>query len=328
MLHIILLILKILGFLILGILALILLVLFIVLLNPFMYSLKASGEDSLESIKGEVRFRWLFRLLSGRVAYENGAVAWQMRIAWKKYGSVDEDGSQDEDKGVEKIQTPESRKAEEPQKEAQREQAQKEKTQKEEVYHKGTSREEEPRETTSRERQRQEEAPEKKQEENLKRIVKKKNKKDPSLSERFRAFWDKIKYTFQKICDNIRTLGKKKDKLIAFTEDAVHRSAFSKVIKELQRLLRTLCPQKADVWLKFGFEDPALTGYALAMLSLIYPYVGEYTRLQPDFENKVLKGKAYVKGKIRVVHILIPALSLLRDKNVRITYHHIRRFRL
>mgnify|MGYP005800502333 CR=1 FL=1 len=298
MLHIILLILKILGFLILGILALILLVLLIVLLNPFMYSLKASGEDSLESIKGEMRFRWLFRLLSGRVAYENGAVAWQMRIAWKKYGSVDEDGSQDEDKGVEKIQTPESRKAEEP------------------------------RETTSRERQRQEEAPEKKQEENPKRIVKKKNKKDPSLSERFRAFWDKIKYTFQKICDNIRTLGKKKDKLIAFTEDAVHRSAFSKVIKELQRLLRTLCPQKADVWLKFGFEDPALTGYALAMLSLIYPYVGEYTRLQPDFENKVLKGKAYVKGKIRVVHILIPALSLLLDKNVRITYHHIRRFRL
>lgn len=298
MLHIILLILKILGFLILGILALILLVLLIVLLNPFMYSLKTSGEDSLESIKGEVRFRWLFRLLSGRVAYENGAVAWQMRIAWKKYGSVDEDGSQDEDKGVEKIQTPESRKAEEP------------------------------RETTSRERQRQEEAPEKKQEENPKRIVKKKNKKDPSLSERFRAFWDKIKYTFQKICDNIRTLGKKKDKLIAFTEDAVHRSAFSKVIKELQRLLRTLCPQKADVWLKFGFEDPALTGYALAMLSLIYPYVGEYTRLQPDFENKVLKGKAYVKGKIRVVHILIPALSLLLDKNVRITYHHIRRFRL
>ena len=298
MLHIILLILKILGFLILGILALILLVLLIVLLNPFMYSLKASGEDSLESIKGEMRFRWLFRLLSGRVAYENGAVAWQMRIAWKKYGSLDEDGSQDEDKGVEKIQTPESRKAEEP------------------------------RETTSRERQRQEEAPEKKQEENPKRIVKKKNKKDPSLSERFWAFWDKIKYTFQKICDNIRTLGKKKDKLIAFTEDAVHRSAFSKVIKELQRLLRTLCPQKADVWLKFGFEDPALTGYALAMLSLIYPYVGEYTRLQPDFENKVLKGKAYVKGKIRVVHILIPALSLLLDKNVRITYHHIRRFRL
>ena len=298
MLHIILLILKILGFLILGILALILLVLLIVLLNPFMYSLKTSGEDSLESIKGEVRFRWLFRLLSGRVAYENGAVAWQMRIAWKKYGSVDEDGSQDEDKGVEKIQTPENRKAEEP------------------------------RETTSRERQRQEEAPEKKQEENPKRIVKKKNKKDPSLSERFWAFWDKIKYTFQKICDNIRTLGKKKDKLIAFTEDAVHRSTFSKVIKELQRLLRTLCPQKADVWLKFGFEDPALTGYALAMLSLIYPYVGEYTRLQPDFENKVLKGKAYVKGKIRVVHILIPALSLLLDKNVRITYHHIRRFRL
>ena len=76
-----------------------------------------------------MRFRWLFRLLSGRVAYENGAVAWQMRIAWKKYGSVDEDGSQDEDKGVEKIQTPENRKADEP------------------------------RETTSRERQRQEEAP-------------------------------------------------------------------------------------------------------------------------------------------------------------------------
>ena len=298
MLHIILLILKILGFLILGILALLLLVLLIVFLDPFVYRVEAAGQNTLESIKGEVRFRWLFRLLSGSVSYENGKALWRIRIAWKQFSGEDGEEHTAADHGKNEART---------------------------------ENEDKTRKVTAEKSQAFENDQERKVQKEKKEDTEEKQreqKKSSGLSERFREFWGKIKYTFRKICDNIRTLGKKKEKLTAFIEDNVHRSAFLRAVKEIRRLLRALCPQKADVWLEFGFGDPALTGYTLALLSLIYPSVGEFTRLQPDFENKVLRGKAYIAGRIRIVHILIPALSLLLDKNVRTTYHHIRRFKL
>ena len=136
------------------------------------------------------------------------------------------------------------------------------------------------------------------------------------------------KYTFQKFCDNIRTLEKKKDKLLSFIENETHHNAFLRAIKEIRRFLQSLKPRKADIWFEFGFEDPALTGYALALLSMIYPSIGEFTRLQPDFEHKVLRGKADIKGRIRAIHALVLAWNMLLDKNVRATYRHIRNFKL
>ena len=65
MLHIILLILKIIGFLILGILALVLLLTAVILLTPFVYGLEFSVDNSLESAKGRIRFHWLMHLISG-----------------------------------------------------------------------------------------------------------------------------------------------------------------------------------------------------------------------------------------------------------------------
>ena len=61
---------------------------------------------------------------------------------------------------------------------------------------------------------------------------------------------------------------------------------------------------------------------------MIYPSIGEFTRLQPDFEHKVLRGKADIKGRIRAIHALVLAWNMLLDKNVRATYRHIRNFKL
>lgn len=96
MLHIILLILKIIGFLILGILALILLLTAVILLAPFAYRLDFSIDNSLESAKGRIRFHWLMRLISGEVRYEGGSFDWHMRAAWKKFGD-ETDGADGKD---------------------------------------------------------------------------------------------------------------------------------------------------------------------------------------------------------------------------------------
>lgn len=292
MLHIILLILKIIGFLILGILALILLLLGVILFVPVRYRAEASGEDTPESISADVKMSWFFHLISWKMTYKDGESFWKFRLAWKNFRSDAEDGGDDgeseESAGAENGADSRGNDAE---KDAKKDGVQEEAQQK---------RKKEP----------------------------SSKKKNQSFIDRLKKFWGKIKYTFRKICANIKALGEKKDKIVGFVEDRTHNSAFRRVLKELRRLLRALKPKEADIWFEFGFSDPALTGYTLALLSLIWPVIGEYTRFQPDFEHKVLKGKAYVKGKIRMIHFLVLAWNLFFDANVRKTYRDVRKFKL
>lgn len=148
------------------------------------------------------------------------------------------------------------------------------------------------------------------------------------LTTPFRKLIKKIKYTFRKIYDKVKILIRKKERLQAFLTYEIHKSAFAKAVKELKRLLRFLKPKKLKAEIEFGFSDPAWTGYMLAVLGIAYPFLGEYTEFRPDFEKKILKGRACAEGKIRSIYFLIPALHLLLDKNVRTTYRHIRNFKL
>lgn len=299
MLHIILLILKILGLLILGILGLIILIISIVLLAPAGYRLEASGKDTLESVSGRLKFYWLFHLISGDMHYKDGRFTWRMRAAWKKFGS----GMERKD-DADKIE-PVSESFEKPEKLVK-------------------SRTEEAPEKQSENRAGSRAAEEKPE---LESESPEEEKQKWSLYERFKRFWEKIKYTFEKICDNIRSLIKKKERLTAFIQNEVHKSVFFKTVRELRRFLKTLRPRQADVYAEFGFTDPAVTGYMLALISMIYPFIGEYTEILPDFEHKIFCGRIFVKGRIRALHAVSFALRLLMDKNVRTTYRHIKKFK-
>ena len=326
MLHIILLILKILGLLILGILGLIVLLTAVVLLAPAGYSLEASGKDTPESLRGRLKFHWLFRLISGEMEYKDGGLAWRMRAGWKKFGSgMEEDaasGKADTDHNDPVPELPEKKK--------EQQRSETEKSGLQEIQTQPVQTKDPPEKARKELEQDQAEQTGKIQTDPAEsgREKARKRKQKQSLYERLKKFWEKIKYTFQKICDNIRALGKKKERLTAFIQNEVHKSAFFKIMRELRRFLKTLRPRKAEVYAEFGFTDPAVTGYVLALISMIYPFVGEFTEIRPDFERRVLRGRICVKGRIRAVHIVSFALRLLADKNVRTTYRHVRKFKL
>ena len=323
MLHIILLILKIIGFLLLGIIALLLILAASVILTPLVYKAELSADNSLESIKGRIHFHWLFHLLEGNLTYKDGEFEWRIRAAWKKFGngesskttfSQPEEHPESPKSGQKPVLMTENK----PGSTAAPSDGPKPE------MHKGSS-------STGY-------IPEKKE------IPEKTDKTDPegkkpvqkeSLSlktsriyERFRKFKEKIIYTFRKICDKIKALKKKKERITAFLQNTIHKNAFSRLIREVQRLLRFLRPSKAAVDLEFGFTDPAYTGYTLAWISILYPMIGEFTQLKPDFEHRVFRGSLYLKGKFRILYVLIFVWNMLWDKNVRTTYRHIRKFRL
>ncbi len=318
MLHIILLILKILGFLVLGIIALMLLAVILVLLCPLTYRAELSADNSLDSLRAKVRFHWFWQLIAGEFSYEASSASWHLRAAWKKSGSdAGEVHSSEMAGGNSKAKGKTEDKAtdERPPDERTRHTAQE-------------SWEESGKATSAGAVSEDAETPVRQDESDKTHRKKKSRSSGRSVNERIRQFWGKIKYTFHGICDKIKTLKKKKERLATFVRSEIHQAAFVRLIREIKRLIKALRPKKVLIDLEYGFSDPALTGYTLAGVSLVCPLIGPDVQITPDFEQKVFRGSLSVEGKIRLLHGLVFAWNMFLDKNVRITFRHVRKFRL
>lgn len=336
MIHIILLILKILGIFLLAVLALLLLITALVVFPAFKYQAEASCAGQTETLKVRVRFSWIFHLVTGSAVYEDGDLTWHVRAAWKHFGDspesprrvpeAEEMPDEAPETGETAAETPEPESAadngmnQENSVTAEPERQEEEQPESETPLSSGGSATPETEERSSVQTKAEGARREPHKE--------KKAKEGKSFSEKMASFYERMKYTFQKICDNIKALIRKKDRLKAFLTSEIHKSAFAAVLREVRRLLRAMRPRKLHAEVEFGFENPAYTGYVLAGLSMIWPFFEGSTDLRPDFENKVLKGNVGISGRLRVLHVLIPAVKLLLDKNVRITYRHIRKFKL
>ena len=313
MIHILFLILKIIGWILLFLLAILLLLILTILFYPVKYRLSAKGENTLDTLVAYGKVSWLFHLISGSASYEHGELKWKLRLAWKKFDSSEEEQKETSEKPV--VPEPlekeplEGKKTEvknnPPEKDVKIEKA----SEKEPKIEKGSKIEKEPgiekesgtEKTKVREERRSE-------------------------SVQTESKLKKIKYTFQKLCGTIKKAGEKKEFLTAFLTYEKHQRAFEAVKKELCHLLHVLKPKKLQANVTFGFSDPSWTGYMLAFLGSIYGLIGEYVQIQPDFEERKLEGNASAEGKIRVIYFAVPAWKLFWNKDVKITYKHIRKY--
>ncbi|MCI9212735.1 MAG: DUF2953 domain-containing protein [Ruminococcus sp.] len=146
-----------------------------------------------------------------------------------------------------------------------------------------------------------------------------------SLTDKIAAFFEKIKYTFDRMCAKIRILLEKKEIVTGFLTSEIHQSAFQKCLAELKKMLFRLRPRRVAGEIRFGFEDPSLTGRVLAGLSMAFPYWGDHVRCSPDFEEKVLEGRLSVGGSLRLLPAAAMGWNLLWSRNVRRTIKDARR---
>lgn len=350
MLHILLLILKIIGIIIAAILGILVLLICIVLFVPVRYEIMGKCDGTLESLKAKIHLSWLLHLVSGDVYYKNGNAKWRMRIAWikrtsaqpgkksetlpeaeavksgeaeEKQENVKMDSEEEKaERTVEKVtgEVKPDEEAEDELENAEREAVRSEKSveQSEEVC-----KEHESPEVTEKKPKKSEEFKETSTEKEQKFVS-----KIQKIYERIMAWFQKIKCTFAGLCDRIEALSSKKDKLMEFIQDETHIDTLMRAKKEVFHLLKRLKPGKAEVNVIYGFEDPYRTGQVLAGLGVLYPFLGEYTSITPDFENRVLKGNVHIKGKIFAWHLVAVCWNLFWSKNVRTTYKHIKNFEL
>ena len=128
--------------------------------------------------------------------------------------------------------------------------------------------------------------------------------------------------------DKINEITEKKDKMSDFLTDETHKNAFLKLKNEAFHLLKKLKPKKIQGEITFGFEDPSVTGYILALISIIYPFLEGQTEIIPDFEHKVFEMDLHIEGKIRLLYLFLFAFHMLMDNNVRITVTHLKKLKL
>ena len=125
-----------------------------------------------------------------------------------------------------------------------------------------------------------------------------------------------IEYTIQGICGKIKNVMENIRYYIDILQGEAFRSVFRNAKKQLIWICRKVKPTRCRINLRAGMEDPATTGQIVAAYGILYPLVGGSVFLQPEFEEKVIEGDVYIKGKITGIIFLIAGLKIALDKNV------------
>lgn len=117
--------------------------------------------------------------------------------------------------------------------------------------------------------------------------------------------------------DRIKRICEKASSLRETVEDEENQKAVRLLLSRVKYLLHHLRFRKFEGRLAFGFEDPAMVGRMLAVLSLFYPLYGECFTITPVFDHTLFEGEIALKGHVRLIHILIAGIQLMMNKKIR-----------
>ena len=297
------LILKIIGICLLVLLGIFLFLVLSIMFVPVRYRIRGKGEIP-KPFETEIRFRWFFHIIYGRVWYGEEGAGFKVRL----FGIPLRLGSKKDKKSSKKTKT---RKKTKP-KEKSEIQKEAEPIQKSEIQEEAEpiQKSEIPEET-----------------ELIERLEDSEKSKDSGESKSFGAYKnifrqkiDKIKYKFIQLKEQLGNI-----KIILSEE--TNRNAVAALFREFKYIMKHYTPRNAFGELQFGTDDPANTGQILGIVSL-FPFWHRYKiSVTPDFaaESIYAKGELFVKGHIRSVHLLISGIRLIKNKDIRKLINQIRK---
>lgn len=149
-----------------------------------------------------------------------------------------------------------------------------------------------------------------------------------NIKQKIHNIIEKIKNVIEKIKDficNIKSKKKQLKRYLRILQSDTTKAAFALCKKKIFKMLKHVFPRKLHADLTFGFEDPATTGYILAIYGMLPAFVGKSIILHPDFDKQIFQGSFKVKGAIRAWTLLYQVLSILMDKNCRKLYHIVKK---
>ena len=345
--HIFLLILKIIGIVLLCVIGLVLLILAALLFAPFRYEVSAEGDKNGPTAHADVKVRWLLRIVSFRLLYDlPGTSKYVVRVfgipVKKSDGKKEEEEKKDEEGEGKPEESAEDKKEEAKPESESTEASESVKPEAVSADPSVTVEAEKP-ETETAETDTSETAEESKED------SKEESKEDSDsghaeetvdgehsdelpqeLAEalegkkksKIREKIDKLKEKAESLLDSLEAMFalfmKKKGLLEKYVNKKSTKIAIKMVFVNGLWVLKHICPKKYHGNVEFGMDDPAMTGDICAAISPWYPIIADYLKITPNFEPGLgVSGDVFLKGRIRLWGILIRALKVYRNKNVR-----------
>jgi hypothetical protein len=102
-------------------------------------------------------------------------------------------------------------------------------------------------------------------------------------------------------------------------------SLYGRIMRNLGRLLRSFRIRRLEGYLLVGTGKPDQTGELVGLLYMIQPVAAGTYELRADFYQAALKTRTDASGHIRMNHVLMFLIRLLRDKEFRKLLAHVRR---
>lgn len=301
-------ILKIIGIILLCILSFILVLLLLILFVPVRYRLKAVRKEQDDAmVHADAKVTWLLHLLSVSFRYPEAAYLKVRVFGIPVYSTEKKEQDKTEQDKTEQDKN-EQDKSEQSGQELDRVKA-------DEAKQKDKTEEKTEEKAVEKQEEKQEEELEKLLEEKLKE-----EEEEPTLIRFIKKLLEKlikIKYTILKICDKIKHIIKNVRYYVAIMKSNCFQRAFSLCKEEVFSLIKSIMPRKLKGSFLIGTGDPASTAQILAVHGMLYPFIGNHITVVPDFENTVIEGDLFIKGRITVFKILKMAVKVYFNKDVR-----------
>ena len=149
---------------------------------------------------------------------------------------------------------------------------------------------------------------------------------DKNVLRKIKSLWQTIKELPGKISRQFRKIRRSLQNAKSFAErihklftDELNQYAVKKIWAQCLYLLGHFRFRKMYTDLTFSLSDPAWTGQALGIFSMIPLFYQYEVHLYPNFESDKLyvQGDFEIKGRIRLVHLVVVTIRLLLDQKVR-----------
>ena len=147
------------------------------------------------------------------------------------------------------------------------------------------------------------------------------------IGDKIRAILQKIKEKCRAVWKTVTAFRQKADSVVAFLKEETNKAAFGASWTTLVQILKHLGPTKIRGYLAFGMEDPATTGYILAVLGIFYGKYGKSFSIRPNFEEKQFETELSVKGRIRMSRLLWLVWKLWKNKDFKSLLENIKQLK-
>lgn len=137
---------------------------------------------------------------------------------------------------------------------------------------------------------------------------------------KIKSILENIQYTIQNICDKIKSVSDTIEYYKGVIEGEPFQRSFALCKGEFMTILKRLKPDRFEVSLIVGMDDPAATGEILAVCGMLYPIFGPQVNVAGDFERKRLEGRVFIKGKLRFFTFVRTAVRIYFNKDIRKLY--------